>query len=170
MFAGHQQTAEVLSRVGPTRSTDMVAHVLLPVLLAAPQSDRVVSLPGWTGALPSAQYSGFLNISGGKHVHYWFAEAEGSAAEAEGSAAAPVVLWVQGGPGGSSITGMWTENMGPYTLATSMARFPTAAPRSGRAVLACLSRTRPRATTGRGHSPTGRSPAVSCSTRMTSHT
>lgn len=41
----------------------------------------------------------------------WFVEAEGVVA-----ATAPVALWVQGGPGGSSMTGMWTENMGPFAL------------------------------------------------------
>ena len=35
-----------------------------------PKGDEITSLPGWTAALPSRQYSGYLNFSS-KHLHYW---------------------------------------------------------------------------------------------------
>ena len=35
---------------------------------AAVAADEVLSLPGWTGALPTKQYSGYLSISG-KNTH-----------------------------------------------------------------------------------------------------
>ena len=41
---------------------------------AAPDADLVKALPGWDGALPSNQYSGFLNASN-HHLHYVFVEA-----------------------------------------------------------------------------------------------
>ena len=49
---------------------------LLPAL-AAPQQDRVASLPGWDKPLPSPMYSGFLSIPGSqKQLHYLPVEAE----------------------------------------------------------------------------------------------
>ena len=55
--------------------------------LAAPAADEITSLKGWSGALPSKQYSGFLDVSAEHHVHYVFVEA--SVAE---PSKAPVVL------------------------------------------------------------------------------
>eukprot|EP00617_Octactis_speculum_P012155 CAMPEP_0185775956 /NCGR_PEP_ID=MMETSP1174-20130828/83882_1 /TAXON_ID=35687 /ORGANISM="Dictyocha speculum, Strain CCMP1381" /LENGTH=479 /DNA_ID=CAMNT_0028463699 /DNA_START=123 /DNA_END=1562 /DNA_ORIENTATION=+ len=67
-------------------------------------------------------YSGFVNLTSSdvnRRIHYTFVESEGSPAED------PVVLWVQGGPGGSSLEGMWTENMGPFQLSqASLATSP----------------------------------------------
>eukprot|EP00937_MAST-01D_sp_MAST-1D-sp2_P005437 g5437.t1 len=73
--------------------------------------DEVTSLPGWRGALPSRHYSGFLPTtpSGNRSLHYYFAESESE------PATDPVVLWVQGGPGGSSMEGFFTE-IGPFSL------------------------------------------------------
>jgi len=34
--------------------------------------DEIASLPGWNGDLPSKQFSGYLNVSATKHIHYWF--------------------------------------------------------------------------------------------------
>ena len=36
--------------------------VVLAVALAGPSADKIQSLPGWSGELPSAQYSGFLRV------------------------------------------------------------------------------------------------------------
>jgi len=66
-------------------------------------------LPGWNGPLPSPQYSGYLDISSSKHLHYWFVQAESNAASA------PVVLWLNGGPGCSSLDGFFYEH-GPFEI------------------------------------------------------
>ena len=68
-------------------------------------SDEVTALPGWAGALPSRQYSGYLPVGDGtRHLHYYFTESEAS------PSADPVTLWLNGGPGASSIAyGMMTE-------------------------------------------------------------
>lgn len=34
-------------------------------------SDLITSLPGWSGSTPTKQYSGYINISDTKHMHYW---------------------------------------------------------------------------------------------------
>ena len=96
----------------------LVALCLAPAVLAAPAEDLVASLPGY-GAPPAPQYSGFLNAStapavsgGGTHLHYWFAQYEG---EDRAWTDAPVVLWLNGGPGSTSMLGFLQEE-GPLLI------------------------------------------------------
>lgn len=49
-------------------------------------------------------YSGYLNIPGGKHLHYML-----SLATAADPATAPLVFWTNGGPGCSSLEGFFNE-------------------------------------------------------------
>eukprot|EP01031_Cornospumella_fuschlensis_P046594 gene46594-57056_t len=86
--------------------------VLLALLLAvqaAIQEHLVPKLPGYKGgAPPSKHYSGYIptgSISGSKgQLHYWFIESTNN------PASDPVVLWLNGGPGSSSLIGLLTEN------------------------------------------------------------
>lgn len=79
--------------------------------VGAPSADEVLQLPGWTGALPSRHFSGFLDVGSARdrHIHYMFVYSEGE------TPAAPVVLWMNGGPGASSLIGYFTEN-GPFSV------------------------------------------------------
>ena len=54
------------------------AFAALGVALAAPSADVVKSLPGWDGPLPSKHYSGYLDASETKHLHYYYVEKEGA--------------------------------------------------------------------------------------------
>ncbi|CAG2108324.1 unnamed protein product [Medioppia subpectinata] len=69
--------------------------------------DEITSLPGLSDPIKFKQYSGYLNASKGRHHFYWFTESESDRQNA------PVVLWLSGGPGCSSICGMFMEN-GPF--------------------------------------------------------
>jgi hypothetical protein len=82
----------------------MGSYVLLPVVLAAlacksaaytvaAQNDRIVSLPGATSALLSSQFSGYLNVSSTRGIHYMYFESERDPEKD------PVIFWTNGGPG-----------------------------------------------------------------------
>ncbi|KAH8074265.1 serine carboxypeptidase [Aureococcus anophagefferens] len=82
---------------------------------AAVAADEVdgPSLPGYGRPLPGRHYSGYVTTPyPGRpgvvvHTHYYLA--------LHADEDAPLVQWQQGGPGGSSLIGMYTE-MGPLTL------------------------------------------------------
>ena len=75
---------------------------------AAVAGDEVTSLPGWSGPLPSKHYSGYfpttLDGTSAGQLHYWLTLSESN------PASDPVVLWLQGGPGCSSLFGLLYEN------------------------------------------------------------
>ncbi|KAM3923061.1 lysosomal protective protein-like [Leptodactylus fuscus] len=74
---------------------------------AAPEADEIIALPGINYQPSFRQFSGFLNASGGKHLHYWFVQCQGD------PRSCPLVLWLNGGPGCSSLAGLLTEH-GPF--------------------------------------------------------
>ena len=80
----------------------LVAAGLVPVALAAIAKDAVPTLPGY-GPPPTSWYSGYLDVPGGKHLHYIFVESMSN------PVADPVSLWLNGGPGCSSLEGLFAE-------------------------------------------------------------
>lgn len=84
-----------------------------------------VSLPGMdyhngasSGANPFA-YSGYISVdpTHNSNMFYWFFES------IDGNKNAPVLLWLQGGPGGTSMFGLFSEN-GPYYLTQNLQLMP----------------------------------------------
>ena len=72
-------------------------------------SDEITSLPGLTHSLKFRQYSGYLNASNGRNYFYWFVESQNSPIKD------PLILWLNGGPGCSSLFGLLGEN-GPFRV------------------------------------------------------
>lgn len=81
----------------------LLAVAAAALAAAAPAADLVPSLPGWTGALPSAWYSGYLNAGPGLHYHYTLIASENN------PATDPIIFWQNGGPGCSSMEGLFAE-------------------------------------------------------------
>lgn len=82
--------------------------------LAVIQSDYVSSMPEFPSNLNFSMYSGLLSLpySSQKQIHYVFLSKAGSTSTFND---APVILWLNGGPGCSSLDGLFMEN-GPFVF------------------------------------------------------
>lgn len=92
----------------------MVAAALLAGLLAVCQlsraqyaPDEVTHLPGMMFKPKYRQWSGYLQARPGRFLHYWFVTSQRDPVKD------PLVLWLNGGPGCSSLDGFLSEN-GPF--------------------------------------------------------
>ncbi|RXG62258.1 Lysosomal protective protein [Armadillidium vulgare] len=83
--------------------------VIFKCVLSAPEEDLITYLPGLNHVLTFKHYSGYLNGSIGHHLHYWFVESSSE------PSTDPVILWLNGGPGCSSLDGLFNE-LGPYHI------------------------------------------------------
>lgn len=93
-------------------------------LLSPPPSfpglaDQLHDLPGLNltslpqGRLPFRQYAGYLHSINSSHLYYWFFEALQS--NDTPTSTRPLVIWLNGGPGVSSLTGALLET-GPLAM------------------------------------------------------
>jgi cathepsin A (carboxypeptidase C) len=89
----------------------------LAAIVGTAEYDYIDSLPDF-GRPPTSQYSGYLDATPGCdtsqngnfcYVHYWLSFAEESPEEK------PLILWLNGGPGSSSVIGYLQEN-GPLLM------------------------------------------------------
>jgi serine carboxypeptidase-like clade 2 len=71
--------------------------------------DLITNLPGLKNSVNFTQYAGYLEVDSisGRKLFYWFVESQSN------PSTDPVVLWLNGGPGCSSLIGFLSEN-GPF--------------------------------------------------------
>ncbi|MGH0142291.1 UNVERIFIED_CONTAM: hypothetical protein FKN15_002873 [Acipenser sinensis] len=81
--------------------------LLFPSALGQYDPDEVLDLPGLSFKPNFRQWSGYLKASPGKYLHYWFVTSQ------RDPGSDPLVLWLNGGPGCSSLDGFLSEN-GPF--------------------------------------------------------
>ncbi|GJU49040.1 serine carboxypeptidase II-2 [Tanacetum coccineum] len=74
------------------------------------KQDQVFDLPGQNFNVDFAQYAGYVTVNeeNGRALFYWLTEAT------QDPASKPLVLWLNGGPGCSSIAYGMSEEVGPF--------------------------------------------------------
>ncbi|KAM3724505.1 Serine carboxypeptidase ctsa-4.1 [Dirofilaria immitis] len=93
---------------------DIKPKPILPQYRIAPKTilprqltNQIFNLPGLTYTINFNQYSGYLNASKGNYLHYWLVESQND------PSIDPLIIWFNGGPGCSSLIGLFTAN-GPF--------------------------------------------------------
>ena len=84
-----------------------VLPLVWSICLAQNNPDLIKNLPGLTWDIDYNQYSGYLSLENGHNLHYWFVQSQNNASTD------PLVLWLNGGPGCSSLDGLLYE-LGPF--------------------------------------------------------
>lgn len=89
------------------RKITLLISATIQMALAKPDDEKITSMPNIT--FSTDVYSGYLNVTENKMLHYMFVESKNA------PATDPVLIWFNGGPGCSSLLGAFQEN-GPWVV------------------------------------------------------
>lgn len=78
------------------------------------EKDKIAYLPGQPTSVEFKQYSGYVTVNqqSGRALFYWLVEAPAS----RGGDSRPLILWLSGGPGCSSLAYGAAEEIGPFRI------------------------------------------------------
>ncbi|XXG83575.1 hypothetical protein AAC387_Pa10g1301 [Persea americana] len=81
--------------------------------MGSKEADKITELPGQPGGVNFAQYGGYVTVDDktGRALFYYFVEAMGS-----NHSSKPLLLWLNGGPGCSSLGYGAMEELGPFRV------------------------------------------------------
>jgi serine carboxypeptidase-like clade 1 len=92
----------------------LLISLITTVTLSEPQDDKLSQIPGYPSTFRNRAFAGYLNTdSNDRKLHYVFLEANQGV-----SNSAPVLLWLNGGPGCTSKIG-FVQEISPYCLDAS---------------------------------------------------
>ena len=96
---------------------DLLINIFVSVNSQRPTDDLVTNLPGLYFKTNYNMYSGYLSLSNGHNYHYWLTESQNDPDND------PVVIWLNGGPGCSSLVGLLQE-LGPIHVYPNGTLYP----------------------------------------------
>jgi len=112
MVVHHDRAAAKLP-LGEDAGEALVLSQFLPNDPHTAKAHSEVKLPGWN----RTSYAGFFETSEAKSMFFWFFPTQSAKKDA------PLLIWLQGGPGGSSMFGLFAE-MGPFGLSEDLKLVP----------------------------------------------
>ncbi|CAJ0607072.1 unnamed protein product [Cylicocyclus nassatus] len=92
-----------------TQTTLTLHNSMTNLAILAPSGDLVPNLPALNFTSAFKSYSGYLQASSTDDFRYWLVESQNKPTED------PLILWLNGGPGCSSLSGLF-EELGPFKV------------------------------------------------------